>query len=320
MAQVVLNSVKLTDFAENSEDSAPSEDNLDDLYVPEVEVESEEEFLEALDYATDVTPSNASLIDEPVEDVVEETSESVQEQTEQAEQEGQEENIDALFTGEQEGVPVSKKKKSNGLLVLLLLIVLLAGGYFVYNNFTKSSDNLAQNQLPEMTEDIQQEVIEPAVQQPQEEAMPVETVETMPVANAAKEEAVAVAIPAIEKHLDASVLVSNLRVEWEIPSNYTNNASAKRYLYKLGKVIQLNLRSELLLLSKPPLSNKITVELKYNPNVGRFEYVGIKDSSGEKTVDSTIEDTVKNTLNMHMNSSTEAFDKLQGNPVLIIRL
>ena len=319
MAQTVLNSVKLTDFNDNLpeesdfDNNSSSEDNIEDLFVPEVEVESEEEFLEALDYTTEVTPSNADLIDESVEMAEEKELGQIQES------EPQEENIDTLFTGEQEGLSVTKKKKTSGLLVPLLLILLIAGGYFVYNIFTASSDHLTQTQMPEISDDAQSEMGEPVIQ-PKGEAMPVETVETVPAASAAKEEAVSVAIPAIEKHLDASVLVSNLRVEWEIPSNYTNNASAKRYLYKLGKIIQLNLRSELLLLSKPPLSNKITVELKYNPNVGKFEYVGIKDSSGERTVDSTIEDTVKDTLNMNMSMSTEAFDKLQGNPILIIRL
>lgn len=326
MAQVVLNSVKITDFGENliSEDNSNSsteEDNIDDLFVPEVEVESEEEFLEALDYTTEVTPSNSALIEEQTESATEnETEQNYEiEQQEDKQEDKQEENIDTLFTGEQEGVPVSQKKKSSGLLVPLCLILIVVFGYFAYNNFMKPSEDLAQNQLPEVTEDAQPTVVEPEAQ-PQEEAMPVETVESVPAIDTAKEEAVAVAIPAIEKHLDASVLVSNLRVEWEIPSAYTNNASAKRYLYKLGKIIQLNLRSELLLLSKPPLSNKITVELKYNPNVAKFEYVGIKDSSGEKTVDAAIEETVKNTLNMHFSVSPDAFEKLQGNPILIIRL
>ena len=89
---------------------------------------------------------------------------------------------------------------------------------------------------------------------------------------------------------------------------------------KLGKIIQLNLKTELLLLQKPPLSNKISVEIKYNPVSRRFETVGIKDSSGEKTVDALILSTVNGVLKMSVTYNMEFISKIPGNPVLIIHL
>lgn len=127
-------------------------------------------------------------------------------------------------------------------------------------------------------------------------------------------------IPAIEHSLDASVLVSNLKVDWEVPAGYASNTSAKRYLIKLGKKIQLSLKADLLLLTKPPIANKITVELTFDNNTGKFKFVGIKDSSGEKSVDNAIAETVKAAIESSTNSNNEVFGKLQGNPLLIIRL
>ena len=314
-AQDVLNSVIITE----TKTETPSENNLDDLFVPENNGKTEEEeLLEALDYTTEVTPSNSDLIEEvdEADGVDVDINDSDTEPVQQDKDTTPENELGTLFTGEQEGVPVTKKKTSNGFIIIMLLLLLAAGGFYAYNNIPKNND-LAQSTLPELTEE---NITEPTDNSSQPEAMPVETVEAVPTEKNKQEEAAVVAIPAIEKHLDASVLVSNLRVEWDIPAGYTNNSSAKHYLYKLGKIIQLNLRSDLLLLSKPPLSNRITVELKYNPNIANFELVGIKDSSGEKTVDDTISDTIKNVLSMHTSSNNESFAKLQGNPVLIIRL
>jgi hypothetical protein len=151
------------------------------------------------------------------------------------------------------------------------------------------------------------------------DAMPIETVEnnTKPKNT---EEAASVSIPAIENNLDTSILVSNLKIDWEVPSGYASNTSAKRYLIKLGKIIQLNLKTELLLLNRPPITNKITVEIKYNNSSKKFETVGILSSSGEKAVDDVIMQTVNKALNMSISVNTDSFNKLQGNPVLIIKL
>ena len=106
----------------------------------------------------------------------------------------------------------------------------------------------------------------------------------------------------------------------KVPAGYASNTSAKRYLVKLGKIIQLNLKTELLLLSKPPLTNKIAVEIKYNNDSKKFETVGIITSSGEESVDHLIKQTVDKALAMNLNMNTNSFNKLQGNPVLVIRL
>ena len=149
--------------------------------------------------------------------------------------------------------------------------------------------------------------------------MPIETVEsTEPIATG--NEGSATSIPTIEQNLDASILVSNLKIDWEVPAGYASNTSAKRYLVKLGKIIQLNLKTELLLLNKPPLTNKIAVEIKYNDSSKKFETVGIVTSSGEELVDNLIKQTVDKALSMNLNMNTNSFSKLQGNPILIIHL
>ena len=149
--------------------------------------------------------------------------------------------------------------------------------------------------------------------------MPIESVEATTPQNTVNE-AASETIPMIEQNLDASILVSNLKVEWEVPAAYTSNTSAKRYLTKLGKIIQLNLKTELLLLNKPPITNKIGVEIKYNRDSRKFEAVGITISSGENSVDALILQTVNKALAMNLSTNTDSFAKLQGNPVLIIHL
>ena len=120
--------------------------------------------------------------------------------------------------------------------------------------------------------------------------------------------------------MDASILVTNLKVDWEVSAGYASNTSAKRYLIKLGKIIQLNLKTELLLLNKPPISNKIAVEIRYNPSSRKFEAMGVTVSSGEQSVDNVIMQTVNKALAMNLSMNTDSFAKLQGNPVLIIHL
>ena len=207
-------------------------------------------------------------------------------------------------------------KKTSKIVPIIGLITLLGGlGYLVYSKLVTPADisdnntitnNIVTSTTPQKREDI--------------EAMPVETVETNNVDIANKNEGLGTTISAIEQDLDASILVSNLKVDWEVPSGYASNTSAKRYLIKLGKILQLNLKTELLLLNKPPITNKIGVEIKFNENTKKFEPVGITLSSGEESVDNIILNTVKNTLSMNFSTNTNSISKLQGNPVLIIHL
>ena len=209
-----------------------------------------------------------------------------------------------------------KKTKKSGMNPLLIFIFTALVAATVYFGFTKF------NSSPKIDNDVISEEarnsIPNVVENETPEAMPNETVEPTPVQNEVNEPTSA-AIPAIEQNLDASILVSNLKVFWEVPTAYSSNTSANRYLVKLGKVVQLNLKSELLLLNKPPITNKIAIEISYNPNSRKFEANGITVSSGEKSVDDVILNTVNRALAMNMSMNTDSFAKLQGNPVLIIQ-
>ena len=211
------------------------------------------------------------------------------------------------------------RKKSNILPIIGILAIVAAAGYYGYNKYNS-------NELPpkELTEPAQN-IVKPnpvsnttPIAKPNE-AMPIETVENVtPIEN--NIEGTAVSIPAIEKNLDASILVSNLSVNWEVPSGYVNNSTAKRYFVKIGKIIQLNLKTELLLLNKPPITNKIAVELEFNKNRNQFGVKQVTISSGEKTIDDLIVQTIKKTLEMSLNANMSVFNNIQGNPILVIRL
>ena len=230
------------------------------------------------------------------------------------------EEIENLFNPDgniqQTGAPAKSSIKVVSLIGLVAIIA--AVGYFGYTKFTGAQivqDDTTSNVLAEPPAQ-QRSKRETAKQQ---DAMPVEVIETA-APQVTEEPVSSVAIPAIEQNLDASILVTNLKVDWEVPAGYTSNNSAKRYLVKLGKIIQLNLKTELLLLNKPPITNKIAVELKYNTNTKQFETVGLTVSSGEKVVDDIILQTVNKALGVNLNINTDSFGKLQGNPVLVIHL
>ena len=74
------------------------------------------------------------------------------------------------------------------------------------------------------------------------------------------------------------------------------------------------------MLSSPPITNKITVELEFDKNNNKFGIVKMIDSSGVENVDTVIKDTVSKTLEMNMNMNMSVFGNLQGNPMLIIKL
>ena len=283
-------------------------DDIDDLFVAEEDVESNpEDILTELEYSTDVTPSGAQIIEDLDNDEAESANNENSEQ------------INTLFNDEQQSTQVPKKKKSNKFLLFVLLLTLIcAGGYLLYTNvYTQNSDNSIDS-LP--MQPVEENVDEPAPAQNVSEAMPIETVSSVKNSKESKEEANSVSIPAIERNLDASVLVSNLKIDWEVPSGYASNTAARRYLVKMGKRIQLDLKAELLLLTKPPISNRISVELQYDNKNGKFQLLGIKDSSGEKSVDDVILNTVRSILETSPNAANDGFAKLQGNPILIIRL
>jgi len=89
---------------------------------------------------------------------------------------------------------------------------------------------------------------------------------------------------------------------------------------KLGKIIQLNLKTELLLLSKPPITNKILAEFEFNKSSKRLEFKNLINSSGEKEVDDVIISSIKQALAINLNINLDSVDKITGNPILVIRL
>lgn len=309
-------------------DDLLNEDNSLDINNEIVETKQEEEIQEqgTVQPQEEVVVDTEGVLDEEPEQVIQETNsvEDVIEPTEEATDNT--EQIDTLFNSDEQDladenadfVPPKKQKSSIKLLAIVgLLVVLGAVGYFGYNQFANQQPAEDDTNLVTDSVETQQTAQQPA--QSQEDAMPVETVENV-APKLATNEGTSESIPAIEQNLDASILVSNLKVDWEVPSGYASNTSAKRYLVKLGKIIQLNLKTELLLLNKPPISNKITVEIQYNSRTKKFEATGITQSSGEKTVDDLILQTVNKALAMNLSTNFDSFGKLQGNPVLIIHL
>ena len=217
---------------------------------------------------------------------------------------------------EEHFIQQSSRRKAPILPLLSVIAVVAALGYYGYTKFF----------VPYSLVDKKQET-SPVVVQTEtsnnkanvEEAMPVETVENINIQENTNE-GNAISVPAIEQNLDASVLVSNLSINWEVPAGYVSNNTAQRYFTKIGKIIQLNLKTELLLLSKPPLTNKISLEMEFDKNNQKFVVKKFLESSGEKTIDDLISKTVKNTLDMNLKTNMSSFANIPGNPVLIIRL
>lgn len=235
-----------------------------------------------------------------------------------------EEEINNLYSEENPvstNIPV-KKKGSPLLAIILMLLLLGGGGYYAYTKFLPAEpiiDNSAGNIPAEEENSNKETVSDSGNTNNANNAMPVETVEN--VENTAnKEEGVAVSIPAIEKNMNASILVSNLSVSWEVPSGYTTNSTAKRYFVKMGKILQLKLKTELMMLSTPPITDKIMLELDYNKNTQHFEVKTMTASSGDSQVDGVIKNTVQSTLNMGLNMNMSVFNNIQGNPILVIKL
>lgn len=300
-------------FAETLSQSAEDTNNVDDLLsiLPDENEDKEKEV---------VTPNNKveTSIPENLDN-----SDNAQEQNEDNHKQ-----IEALFnpegSEETEEDDISNfqyekpkpKSSMKFLTVVALLVVIGAVGYLGFNHFAN------QNNQEEETNNLVADSVQTQAPALQEDAMPVESVESVEsvAPKLDDNEGTAETIPAIEQNLDASILVSNLKVDWEVPAGYASNTSARRYLVKLGKVIQLNLKTELLLLNKPPITNKIAVEIRYNNGEKKFEAVGVTVSSGEKSVDDLIMQTVNKALAMKLSVNSDSFNNLQGNPVLIIHL
>ncbi len=311
----------LSESYEIIQDSTDSESEITEI-IEEYQAEPEN----INEFSTSVTPSIESLeeaSDNDLEQMLNSDKSIFDEENNEIQNEANNPQIEELFGDETESQEVLEStfvkpanKGGSKILPLLGTLVILGGlGYFGYTKFFSNQPIAEDNSEPLQTV-IQPEETKTA---PAQDAMPIETVENIQSQETGNE-GNAISIPAIEKNLDASILVSNLSVNWEVPASYLANNTAKRYFTKMGKIIQLNLKTELLLLSKPPITNKIEVELEFNKANNKFKVKGITASSGEKTVDDLIVNTVNRILDMNLKTNMSVFANTTGNPVLIIRL
>ncbi len=290
----------------DAEDSADKQlVNIDTEEFSQEEDIIEEENTSTIEDSEEIIDANEDTEYE-TEDIFENTSET------------NSEHIDTLFnTGEEihEAVVLTEQapKKAKKVPFIGLIAFIGALGYFGYNKFVVNNTNNKPTQAP-----VQSVTTEPKVQKTAT-AMPNETIENNSIETNTVE-GTATAYPAIEKNLDASILVSNLSINWEVPSTYISSSTAKRYLTKIGKIIQLNLKTELLLLSKPPITNKIVLELEFNKSLQKFGVKNVTLSSGESAIDDLIVKSVNNILSMNLSSNIGNIGNLQGNPLLVIRL
>lgn len=342
---LIENSIELT--TENFDESKNTEINDKTDFTNEINGErlTINETYESQDFKTMTTPSLNIESDSIYNDLIEEKEEEsisendVKENNDnilgqdlvENDNSDKKEQINSLFTNEVNSeesdnnnpenevseISTQTNNNKNSMLVHIIGLVAIFGslGYFGYTKFFIPQESVSDNSI---TTDIITPKPETKVKTP--DPMPIETVETSSANEMDINETISPTVPTIEQNLDASILVSNLKVDWEVPSGYVTNTSAKRYLVKLGKILQLNLKTELLLLNKPPITNKIGVEIKFNNNTKKFEPVGISISSGEQSVDDLILNTVKNTLSMNLSINTDSISKLQGNPILMIHL
>lgn len=304
----------------------PSE-QIVDIQSPQEEISETEIAVDDEVYTTMTTPSIDSVENQISYDELEnmlDTDESILDESASnvkvADENSQQ--IGDLFIGNTESEEEVKdeiiapaKKGGSGILLLFSLIIIGALGYWGYTKFMNPDASMSN--ASDLNQVVQPK--KPALPAPAQEAMPVETVENTQFQNYA-DESNSVSIPAIEQNLDASIMVSNLSINWEVPAGYATNNTAKRYFTKIGKIIQLNLKAELLLLSKPPITNKIAVELVYDKNASKFTVKGITASSGEKVVDDVVIRVINSALDINLKTNMSTFANISGNPVLIIHL
>ncbi len=306
-----------------------SDDTDSDLNV-EISYENEQppddfEELEKYDYETSTTPG-IETIENEFNMQVDETNEYINEDdvdikpgdaTESGLSSVNEQQLDELFNNDDPKVVNTTKKKNLMFPLISILAVLGAAGYFGYTKFFKDSVifNNVQNQDLGIntTTTLQQN------DESNNMAMPVETIDNTETIDNMKE-GNATSIPAIEQSLDATIDISNLSINWEVPVSYTSNPTAKRYFVRIGKILQLNLKTEMLLLSSMPITNKISLELEFDKNLSKFKIKNIIDSSGVSKIDDIVKETAQKTLNMNLNSNMSVFNALKGNPILVIKL
>ena len=224
------------------------------------------------------------------------------------------EEIDGLYQAPaEEETPVAfrKTKKSNGgILAALMLLVLVAGGVYAFLNKDSILEMFNSNSSVESV--------------PNELATPAENTiaQQMKVQAKKKEKEVAKETEKILNDIeepvqlmDTSVSVAALTIDCDAPV-YMLNPQSRRYLLKLAKRLQLQLRNALLIAGDIPLANKVVFDISVTDDNVKFER--ISGESGSKKVDDIVTNTAKTVLEATQPYSG-TFDKNNGNIRLIVR-
>ena len=233
-------------------------------------------------------------------------------------------NSDSASTIDTDFSNSNKTKKQFKLFPFILFALILGGvGFGVYSKFFVSSENLIDESKNVQKVNQNQKVVNQKLSQ--EIQMPIETIENekkveVVVQNNLPKEVASVSIPTLEQNLGASISISNLKVSWDVPSNYLSNIAVQKYFIKIGKIIQLNLKTELMLQVKQPVSNKINVELEFDKKINKFKVKNIINSSGEKSIDDIIIQIINNALLIDLKFNMNMFNEISDNPVLTINL
>ena len=186
------------------------------------------------------------------------------------------EEINELYTDDTEEPVIEqsykKKKKSSAGLLGGIFVLIVALGVF---GFMNKDVILSKIQGGEQAESLPNELASKPVEshpapQPKKDELETEA------------EAMLDDIEEPVQLLDTSVSVSSMTVDCDVPS-YMVNTHSRRYLIKLAKRMQLQLRNALLIASEQPLANKMVIDLSVDKDVLKYEK--ISSSSGSKKVD-----------------------------------
>lgn len=331
----IVDNIELKSEADTQEVNNVNEDTNSEIASTDFDLIKELDSLieeQDNDYSTTTTPSLETIENGKVENLTEEDLITVEENLESnnseiIEKTAETEQLNNLFSDstvetefQEENIIEPKRNNKNGLLIIPFVIIILGLVIYYASKFVDVSTFINKSpELPQTTSLPKKEPVKIIPKNDNIESMPIETVENVPTEKVVKPKETEPNL-IIEQNLNTPVSIENLTVNWEVPSSYVSNTTAKRYLSRIGKIIQLNLKADLLLQNKSPITNKIMVELEFNKASGGFNVKSMIASSGEESIDNIIIDTVKNVLDMNLKTNMTIFDSMSGNPVLVIRL
>ncbi len=216
------------------------------------------------------------------------------------------EEIDGLYSDDMDVEPVieqplrKKKKQPSKTLVGGLFVLLIALGIA---GFISKDSLLGNVQSNTQAESVPNELAAP----PEKRPSPPKKDDIETEADAMLED-----IEEPVQLLDTSVSVAAMTVDCDVPS-FMLNTHSRRYLIKLVKRMQLQLKNSLLLSGEQPLANKLVIDLSVDKDVLKYEKVS--SSSGSKKVDEIAASTAENVLR-----STQPYAGTFGSSQGIIRL